>query len=182
MELFEHEAVEMAVESGVIKDHVTEHVAQHPPRLPRHLVLLYRTCVGRCRYLPMLSAAVVANAQAGHRASWRNLGWRNSGQHGCTDWACGPEDLPIQHITMNTLCRLSGTTRCRTRICLSQVSVLFTRGSSYMFIHYTMQPECCHRSCHACHWLPWRGAGARCIALPKPGCCKSAACDSPCCR
>jgi hypothetical protein len=28
---------------------------------------------------------------------------------GCTDWACGlRRDVPIQHITMNTLRRLSG--------------------------------------------------------------------------
>ena len=116
MELFEHEAAEMAVESGVIKDYVTEHAGAAPtPAYSASSCAFFVPCLrlNRCRYLSiMLSAAVVCGKCTG----WPTLGFMEkpgSGgtvvNTGCTDWACGlRRDLPIQHITMNTLRRLSG--------------------------------------------------------------------------
>ena len=104
MELFEHEAAEMAVESNVIKDYVTEHAGAATAPTQSHPA---------SRINGFASAERVSCANC---TGWPTLGYmeRPGGggtvvNTGCTDWACGlRRDLPIQQITMNTLRRLSG--------------------------------------------------------------------------
>ena len=100
MELFEGEAMEMAVESGVIRDKDYVHVGEAPSL--------------RCSF------AARAAAEAGAMgAGWPTLGYftKPSGaivvNTGCTDWACGlRRDLVVQRITMNVMRKLSVSAVC----------------------------------------------------------------------
>jgi hypothetical protein len=114
MELFEHEAAEMAVESKVIKDYVTEHTgtATALAHAARFCPCLALSRIDRTVQETKYTCGVPCATSTG----WPTLGYMQKPgdggtvvNTGCTDWACGlRRDLPIQQITMNTLRRLSG--------------------------------------------------------------------------
>ena len=94
MELFEGEAMEMAVESGVIRDKDYVHVGEAPSVL--------------------VCGASIRSEAGAMGAGWPTLGYftKPSGaivvNTGCTDWACGlRRDLVVQRITMNVMRKLS---------------------------------------------------------------------------